>query len=90
MLLSQNVDVIFGPLCSTGKLEHYLAYPPKNDTVAQKTEPRIKREYNVGYILCKVPVWKWPVVKDKHIKMKPRTYVLFVSDLDGESLKQWW
>jgi len=35
MLLSQNVDVIFGPLCSTGKLEHYLAYPPKNETVAE-------------------------------------------------------
>jgi len=30
-------------------------------------------------------VWKWPVVKDKHIKMKPRIYVLFVFDLDGES-----
>jgi len=38
-----------------------------------------------GYILCKVHVWKWPVVEDKHIKMKPRIYVLFVFDLAGES-----
>jgi len=41
-------------------------------------------ENNIGYILCKVHVWKWPVENDKHIKMKPRIYVLFVFDLDGE------
>jgi len=35
-------------------------------------------------MLCKVHVWKWPVVKDKHIEMKPRIYVLFVFDLDRE------
>jgi len=29
-------------------------------------------------------MWKWPVVKDKHIRMKPRIYVLFVFDLGGE------
>jgi len=29
-------------------------------------------------------MWKWLVVKDKHIKMKKRIYVLFVLDLDGE------
>jgi len=29
-------------------------------------------------------VWKWPVVKDKHIKIKPRICVLFVFDLYGE------
>ena len=41
-------------------------------------------ENNIGYILCKV--WRWPVVKDKHIKMKARIHVLgiFVFDLDGE------
>jgi len=39
---------------------------------------------NIGYVLCKVHVWKWPVVKDKHIKMKPRIYILFVFHLDGE------
>ena len=40
----------------------------------------------VGYILCKVHVWKWPVVKDRHIKMKSRIYVglLSVFDFDGE------
>jgi len=49
-----------------------------------KTEPRIKRENTIGYIHRKVHVWKWPVVKDKHDKMKPRIYVLFVFDLDSE------
>jgi len=29
-------------------------------------------------------VHEWPIIKDKHIKMKPRIYVLFVFDLDGE------
>ena len=31
-------------------------------------------------------LWKGAVVKDKHIKMEPRSYagLLFVSDLDGE------
>jgi len=29
-------------------------------------------------------VWKWPVVKDKHIKIKPTICVLFVFDLDGK------
>jgi len=36
-------------------------------------------------------VWKWPVVKYKHIKINPRICVLFILfDLDGEanSLKQ--
>ena len=41
-------------------------------------------ENSIGYILCEVHVWKWPVVKDKHIKIKPRTYVLFVFDFDGQ------
>ena len=43
-----------------------------------------KRENNIGYILCKIHVWNWPVVKDKHIKTKPRIYVPFVFDLGGE------
>jgi len=56
----------------------------KDDTVAE-TEPRIKRENTIGYILLQsTHVWKCPVVKDKHIKIKPRIYVLFVFDLDGE------
>ena len=46
-------------------------------------EPKIIRENSIGYIISKVHVWKWPVVKDKHIKMKPRIYVLFVFDLHG-------
>jgi len=29
-------------------------------------------------------VWKWPVVKDKHIEMKPGICVPFVIDLDGK------
>jgi len=42
---------------------------------------------NIGYILCKVHVWKWPIVNDKHVKKKPIIYVLgplFLFDLDGE------
>ena len=49
-----------------------------------KTEPRIKWENSTGYIFCKVYMWKWPVVKDKNVKMKPRIYALFVFDLDYE------
>jgi len=29
-------------------------------------------------------VWKWPVVKDKHMKMKPKICVLFAFDFVGE------
>jgi len=29
-------------------------------------------------------MWKWPIGKGKHIKIKPRIYVLFVFDLDGQ------
>jgi len=29
-------------------------------------------------------MWKWPDVKEKHIKTKPKIYVLFEFDLDGE------
>ena len=61
-----------------------LLYIPTKKTQSLKTEPRIKKKNNTGYILFKVHVWKWPVVKDRHIKMKPRIYVLFVFDLDGE------
>ena len=51
---------------------------PIKTTQPLKTEPRIKRE--IGYILCNVHknVWKWPVVKYKHIKTKPRICVLFI------------
>ena len=59
-------------------------HPHKKTTQSLTTEPRIKRKNSISYILCKVDVWKWPVVKGKHIKMKPRIYVLFVFYLDGE------
>ena len=59
-------------------------------THSLKTEPRIKRE--TGYILCKVHVWKWPVVKYKHIKIKARICILFILCLtwmvNANSLKQ--
>ena len=48
-------------------------------------------ENNIGYILCKVHVWKWPVVKYKHVKIKPRICVLFIlcltSTMNANSLK---
>jgi len=63
---------------------------PKMTTQSLKTEPRIKRE--IGCILCKVHVWKWPVAKYKHIKIKPRICVLFIFRLtwtvNANSLKQ--
>ena len=32
-----------------------------------------------GYLLLLIiKMWKWSVVKEKHIKMKPRIYVLFM------------
>jgi len=55
-----------------------IAYPHKRHDIVAKSEPRIKRENNIGYILCRVHVLKWPVVKDKHIRIKPRIYVLFI------------
>jgi len=59
-----------------------MCIPIKDDTVA-KTEPRIKRENIIGYIRCRVHVLKWPVGKDKQIRMKPRIFVglLFVTHL---------
>ena len=47
-----------------------------------KIERREKRQKLRGESVCRIIVWKRPVVKDKHIKMKPRIYVLCV--LDGE------
>jgi len=36
-------------------------------------------------MLCRVHVWKWPVVKYKHIKKAKNLYTsYFVFDLDGE------
>ena len=29
-------------------------------------------------------MWKWPVIKDRDFRIKPRICVLFVFDLDGE------
>jgi len=49
-----------------------------------KIERREKRQKLRGESVCRIIVWKRPVVKDKHIKMKPRIYVLCVFDLDGE------
>jgi len=34
--------------------------------------------------LQSIRAWKWPVVKDKHIKIKRRICLLFVFDLDSE------
>ena len=49
-------------------------------------------EREICYILCKVHVWKWTVVKYKHIKIKPRIRVLFILCLtwtvNANSLKQ--
>jgi len=75
---------------SQNYLYHDYCRQNKNDITIKgeslKTERKIKRKNNrpIGYILCKVHVWKWLVIKDKYIKIKPGIYVLFVFDLDGE------
>ena len=53
---------------------------PQNDipikrTQSLKTEPRIKRG-NRLYCLQSTHVWKWPVAKYKHIKIKRRICIL--------------
>jgi len=67
----------------------YTCVPIKT-TQSLKTEPGVKRE--IGYILCQVHVWKWPVVKYKRIKTKPRIYIVFILCLtwtvNANSLKQ--
>ena len=72
------------------RLSGLTIIPIKDDTVAA-TESRIKRK--IGYILCKVHVWKWPVAKYKHIKIKPRICVLLIIlcltwTVNANSLKQ--
>jgi len=48
---------------------------PQKTTQSLKTEARLKRENNIGYILCKVRV-EMASREDKHIKIKPRICVL--------------
>ena len=62
-------------------------------TQSLKTNLRIKRK--IGYILCKVYMCgnvKRPVVKCKHIKIKPRLCILFILCLtwavNANSVKQ--
>ena len=45
-----------------------------------KTGPRITRE--IGYILCRVHVWKWPITHQN--KAKNLCTIYFAFDLDGE------
>ena len=65
-------------------------YPHKRRHSRWKLSQELKRQ--IGYILCKVHVWKWPVVKNKHIKIKPRICILFILCLtwtmNANSLKQ--
>ena len=60
-------------------------------THSLKTEPRIKKA-NRLHSLQSTHVWKWPVVKYKHIKIKPRICILFILCLtwrvNSNSLKQ--
>ena len=65
--------------------------PIKEDIVAQ-TEPRILKKANRLHSLQSTHVWKWPVVKYKHIKIKPKICILFILCLtwtvNANSLKQ--
>jgi len=65
-------------------------YPHKRRHSRWKLSQELKRQ--IGYILCKVHVWKWPVVKYKPFKIKPRICVLFILCLtwtvNANSLKQ--
>ena len=61
-------------------------------TQSLKTEPRIKKGKYLLHSLQSTHVWKWPVGKYKHIKIKPRICVLFILCLtwtmNANSLKQ--
>ena len=63
----------------------------KKMTQSLKTEPKIKNA-NRLHSLQSTHVWKWPVVKYKRIKIKPRICVLFILCLtwtvNANSLKQ--
>ena len=65
---------------------------PQKTTQSLKTEPRIKKGKYLLHSLQSTHVWKWPVVKYKHIKIKPRICVLFILCLtwtvNANSLKQ--
>ena len=82
----------FGSLYNEQLLLYSLlnSYPHKRRHSRWKLSQGLKRQ--VGYILSKVHVWKWPVVKYKHIKIKPRICVLFILCLtwtvNANSLKQ--
>jgi len=55
-----------------------------------KTEPRIKRENNIGYILCKVHMWKWPVKKRQTYQNEDqnlRTICVSLGTVNANSLK---
>ena len=55
-------------------------------TQSLKTETRIKRENNIGYIFCKVHVLKWSVVifRQTYQSKADNLCTICVCDLDGE------
>jgi len=66
--------LFFNSLCS-------YHYPHKRRHSRWKLSHELNGKLNslqiLCYSLCNVHVWKWPVVKDKHIKIKPRIFILF-------------
>ena len=66
-------------ICSN-TVRAYTVMNPHKRRQSLKLSQELKRKI----ILATFFAWKWPVVKDKHINMKTRIYVLFVFDLDGE------
>jgi len=92
-----------GPHASVARLRLRLLQPrlttavysnphKRRPTQSLKTEPRIKTGKYLLHSLQSTHVWKWPVVKYKHIKIKPRICVLFILCLtwtvNANSLKQ--
>ena len=51
---------------------------PKKTTQSLKTEPRIKKGNRLHSLQKSTHVRKWPVIKYKYIKIKPRICVLFI------------
>ena len=49
-----------------------------------KLSQELKGKIHMLHSLQSIRAWKWPVVKDKHIKIKRRICLLFVFDLDSE------
>ena len=75
-----NQPQIFLPISHQPK----NTYPHKRWHITENWAKNLKAKIILATFSASTHMWKWPVVKDKYIKMKPIIYVLFVFDLDNK------